>query len=549
MSLPDAIKVARRLWWILLVGPIAGVLAALIICETITPKYQATATILIEQRESSGSQTYQDLLAAQQRTSTYSHLITAGPVLDEAARRLNMPGGSAALKRKISVDPVTDTQLVAVSASDLSAERAATIANMISVVFIEQNNQEITSSSGNGLQEIQQRLDEIKQQIDDNSDQIATLQSTPNPNASDLSRIAALQEQLSQSQSAYGSLLETQQRKVLAQTQIGATARVVDPATAPSSPIKPRLGLDVMLGGLLGLLVATTATLLIGYFDSSIRTSADLRRVTGTGPLASIPFAPSLDLQALPRQSQSAILESVRALRTNLLYAMRGRDIKVIVVTSSRASEGKSTVAANLAVALAQSEQRVVLVDADLRRSGLRHMLAKSDGSGGLAELLQDVEIVVTSVRQETQVPGLRLLANGMSPEGQADELESPRMADIVTAVKEDADVVLIDTPPLSTSDPVILAGIADAVLLVLGAGGSRADDLTSALEQIGLTGKPIVGIVLNRVEAGDSHNVYQERSEPDLEGNTGPLPARATLSTFTSRAMRLLRSRPWRSA
>ncbi len=516
MTLSDALKLARRWWWILVIGPVVGALAAYFVSEAMTPIYRATATLLIQQSQTPGTQNYQDLLAAQQQTSTYSHLLVTSPVLDETAKQLGITGGSDAIKKKISVSAVSNTQLITVSVVDPIPARAATIANTIVSVFIEQTKQQQSTITGSSLQEIQQNLNQAKKQIDDTAAQIAQLQATPNSGAVNQAQISGLQQQLSQFQSTYGSLLEAQQNMAIAQAQIGVQTSVAEPAKAPKSPVKPRVVLNTALGGMLSLLVAIGMVAMIGYLDNTIKTSEDLRETIGGGALGSIPVTSNLGPSTILQHPRSAASEGFRALRTNLQFAMADKNIKVIGVTSIRPAEGKSTVSASLALVLAQGGQRVLLIDADLRKPRQHHQFASVNNRVGLTNLLRGTHSNPAEVIQQTEIPNLRVLTSGPLPANPADTLYAPRMRQVLNDLKQEADVILLDTPPLGVSDPIIVAGLVDGMLLVVGSGRSRKNELAAALERIGLSGAPVVGVILNRVDMEGEGYYYYYRSDKE---------------------------------
>ena len=431
MTLSDALKVARRWWWILVLGPIVGALVAYLISQALTPIYEATTIILVQQSATPGTQNYQDLLAAQQQASTYSRLVSSGPVLDEAANQIGIVGGGDSIKKHLSVSLIQGTQLLSVSVSDPIPSRAAEIANTVAAVFIDQNEQQLSNVTGSGLQEIQQNLDQAKNQIDETTAQIAQLEATPVTGTVEQTRITSLKQQLSEFQATYGTLLEAQQRMSIAQTQVGAQTRVVDPAKPPKSPIRPRVTLNVALGGMLSLLLATGIVGLVGYYDNTIKTSEDLRRLIGAGALGSIPTTANFGTKTILMHPRSAASEGFRALRTNLQFAMANHHIKVITITSIRPGDGKSTTAASLALVLAQAGQRVVLVDADLRKPRQHRLFSGLNNTSGLTNLLRGSKIDQVDILQQTEIASLRVLTSGPLPANPSDSLDSPRMREV----------------------------------------------------------------------------------------------------------------------
>lgn len=189
--------------------------------------------------------------------------------------------------------------------------------------------------------------------------------------------------------------------------------------------------------------------------------------------------------------------EAYRTLRTNILFSSLDRPLRTLLVTSTAPNEGKSTTLANLAVTMAQAEQRVLLVDCDLRRPSL-HTLFGLPNEHGLtsAILAQNDELPPT---QATVVPGLRILTSGPLPPRPADLLGSRRMAAMIERMSASADIVLFDTPPVvAVTDAAALAPRVDGVLLVLHAGHTRRDRAREARQLLEKVKANIVGVVLN---------------------------------------------------
>ncbi len=207
------------------------------------------------------------------------------------------------------------------------------------------------------------------------------------------------------------------------------------------------------------------------------------------------------------RDPSSAAAEAYRTLRTNIQFSSIDRPLKTLLVTSTAPDEGKSITLANLAVTMAQSEQRVLLVDCDLRRPSLHSIFGLANDHGLTSALLEqgqgELPILATSV------PGLSLLASGPLPPRPADLLGSRRMATLMDRLRASADIVLIDTSPVvAVTDAAVLAPQVDGVLLVLQAGYTRRDRAREARQILEKVKAHIIGVVLNnaRLEGGYSY-------------------------------------------
>jgi non-specific protein-tyrosine kinase len=199
---------------------------------------------------------------------------------------------------------------------------------------------------------------------------------------------------------------------------------------------------------------------------------------------------------------RSPAAEAYRSLAANLHFAYADRPLQTIGVTSPAASEGKSTTVANLAVALAEGGQRVIVIDADLRRPGL-HTLFGVDRQVGLATLLMGPEAQLPL--QDTVAAGVRLLPSGPSPANPLEALASLKFEHILSQARAQADIVLVDTAPAGAlADAAVLAPRLDGMLLVISAGHTKRDLARRAREQLERVNANILGVVLTDVRGDD---------------------------------------------
>ena len=227
--------------------------------------------------------------------------------------------------------------------------------------------------------------------------------------------------------------------------------------------------------------------------------------------------APS-DLLVTIYSPRSPISEAYRTLRTNLQFVSLDKPLQSLLVTSAGPEEGKSTVLANLAVAIAQTEKRVILVDCDLRRPSL-HKLFGLGHREGLTTMMVDDNAMNAPPLQETVVPGLLLLASGTLPPSPSDLLGSQRMDRVLAVLKEQADMVLLDAPPvLAVSDAAILATKADGVLLVVSAGQTRRESVQMAKTKLEKVNANLVGAVLTNVSLDTTLQCYYYTQDEEEE-------------------------------
>ncbi|MEN6478660.1 MAG: CpsD/CapB family tyrosine-protein kinase [Anaerolineales bacterium] len=195
--------------------------------------------------------------------------------------------------------------------------------------------------------------------------------------------------------------------------------------------------------------------------------------------------------------------EAYRNLRINLQFASLDYALQTLVVSSVGPDEGKTTTLANLAVTMAQAEQRVILVDCDLRQPRV-HLFFGLKNDRGVTDAILDEQSFGQPLIQDTAVENLRVLASGPLPPRPPDLLGSRRMGALVESLKQQADIVLFDAPPImAVTDACMLATHVDGVLLVVRAGRTRRDDTALAIERLQKVHARIVGSVLHDVPPG----------------------------------------------
>ncbi len=224
------------------------------------------------------------------------------------------------------------------------------------------------------------------------------------------------------------------------------------------------------------------------------------------------------DLLVTVTSPRSPASEAYRTLRTNLQFISPDKPLHALMITSPGPEEGKSTMLANLAVAMAQGEKKVILVDCDLRRPSL-HKLFGLAHKRGLTTMMVDDKALADPPLQDTGVAGLRLLASGELPPSPSDLLGSQRMDRVLAMLRERADVVLLDAPPvLAASDAAILATKVDGVLLVVAAGQTKRDGVQAAKAKLEKVNARVLGAVLTNMPLDASLQRYYYAKEEDAQ-------------------------------
>lgn len=276
---------------------------------------------------------------------------------------------------------------------------------------------------------------------------------------------------------------------------------IIRPAQAPSAAATPNTRLNLLSGLVVGLIVGLGAAVLRSVMDNRIRGEVDLRLVTDAPLLGGIAFGSDAVAKPLLTQipTQSPRAESFRQLRTNMNFANVSGHAKSVVVTSSLPGEGKSTTAANLAIALSQAGQKVCLVDADLRRPSIDLYLGLERNAGLTTAIIGAADI--NDLLQPWGDDNLFVLTAGQLPPNPSELLGSDSMKELIERLEGAFDTVIIDAPPLlPVTDAAVLSQQVGGVVVVVGSQRVRRPELERSLNALNLVGADVLGIVLNRI-------------------------------------------------
>ncbi|WP_127573410.1 polysaccharide biosynthesis tyrosine autokinase [Georgenia faecalis] len=306
-------------------------------------------------------------------------------------------------------------------------------------------------------------------------------------------------------------------------------ATTLAPATPPTEPASPDVARNLTLGVVLGLLLGLGVAALREALDTKVRSEADLASVSNAAVIGSIRFddATSADPVVMHDDPHGPRAEAYRRLRTNLQFLDLADRPSSVVVTSSLPEEGKSTTAANLAVALADAGSRVVLVDADLRRPSVADYVG-IEGRVGLTTVLigrAEIEDVVQPWKNST----LDILPAGQVPPNPSELLGSRAMANVLKQLTDRYDVVIIDSPPLlPVTDAAVLSNQVGGMLVVVGADRVHKGQVRDALESLAAVDAHVLGLVMNKVSKQDNDRYgYSYESYRPREGTGGGSKAR----------------------
>ena len=526
MELQEILRVVWKRLWLIVLGTLLVSVAVFVISKNMEPVYQAKVTMMVKQSSNASMADFTSMLTGGDNLGlTYSELLKARPLLEMVIANLNLDLSPDDLRDDmLGTNLIGGTELLELTVDDTNPQRANDIANEIALTFIALHNTEQQLQHIVALeQNVVTQMANLKELIESNQsivDQSRTSSSLMTEEESSL-----VQTNLSSQQLAYTGLLGTYLNIRLTQTQL-LDVVVVEPAITPTEPIRPTVFLYTFLGAFVGLALSSGLAFLLEYLNRSFETSDDVRQVLPLPTLGTIPRLrgkernSKLITSTLPR---APVSEAYRALRTNIRFASVDEPVKTLLVTSAEPEAGKTTVTANLGTVCAQAGLRVVLIDADLRLPKL-HQLFGLNNHNGLTDLLvgdiQDVEECMV----KTETDNLRLITSGPIPPNPSELLGSKRMEAVLAQVRENAELIILDTPPtLVVTDAAVLAPKMEGMVLLIEAKRTSHEAARQAFEVHQRVGATILGAVLTKVKIGRRDSSYYYYA-PEARATRQPL-------------------------
>jgi succinoglycan biosynthesis transport protein ExoP len=483
-------------WWLLLAAQLVAAAASFVATRGQPPIYQTSTTLMVGSALDNPNPTGAELGLAQQLVQTYAETARSSPLRKAAMTALGLSRLPSYVVRVLP-----NTLMLEISVTDTDPQRAQAVANELAHQLIlrspattDQEQQQRQAFVNQQLDELEASITETRAEIDRYRKELEKMTSARQI-ADTQAQIAALESKLRTLQANYAAML--------ANTRRGAinVLSIVEPAALPVRPVGPNRVTPIALAAAIGLALAVGGAYLLEYLDDTVKRPEDAQRALGVNILGAIPpqeKAAASNVMGVSSHSEAA--EAYRVLRTNLAFAVADRPVHRLLITSPAPSEGKSLIAANLGAALAQIGRTVILVDADLRRPQ-QHRLFSLGNSVGLTGALSSDNPDLDKVLQKTHVPGLFVLTSGPPVLNPGNWLESARMHKLLEGLSQRADIVVVDTPPVTVlADALVLAPQCDGVLLVLESARTRRQVAQKALEALAQVNGRVIGAILNRV-------------------------------------------------
>ena len=463
------------------------------------PVYESTAQMFVAQppREELSDLGY---LSGYQLIQTYIQLIKTDQVLTEVGFRLDY----FISRENITVQQIRDTQIITVKVEDSDPYKASEFANTLVQVFAEQQYLSQTSRYVESKLNLESNLKEQAQIIDNNSDLLESLPKT-DANQAERDRLETL---LAQARETYTKLLQSYENIRISEAQSISHIELAEPAKADLDPVRPRILTNTLLGAVVGLMIAGGIVFLIEYLDDTVSAPeevVDILNLSSLGFIAEMQHSGKngrgeIYVSSNPR---SPIAEAFRSLRTNIAFASSDSPFKTILITSPGPMEGKSTIAANLAHVMVQGGKRVAVVDCDLRRPRV-HQLFDLNNRVGLSELFRGTAEFLSVIQEKNE--DLLVVTSGKLPPNPAELLDSEALDRFLDSISSVVDVVIVDSPPVIVTDPIVVSSKVDGVLLIVRPGQTKLNSLKVAIDQIEHAGARVIGLVFNRISR---HNAY----------------------------------------
>ncbi len=407
---------------------------------------------------------------------------------------------------------------------------------------ISQELQNLVKRAQIDLQLAQQTEDQIRQEFEQQQKEVSKLNEKT-------VQLALLSQEANSSRKLYEDLYTRLQEADVSAGVKATNITMVDPARPEAVPVSPRWTRNLELGVLLGALLGIGLAYLVENIKRTVVSQTDVEELTGASVLAIIPLfrssshnsrrpaeksggAASNGVTTDPRllilkHPGSAEAEAIRSLRTSLMLSRPNGGPRVLLITSCIPGEGKSTVTANLAMSFAQHNKKVIIVEADMRRPSMLHVLDVPNNAG-LSSVLAGVSTFEDTVIRSVQVKGLDVLPAGPPPPLPSELLGSRAFDELLDMLRTNYDMVIIDSPPaLMLTDAVVIAPKSDGVIWVVRAGVVTRSLLVRAMQVIQRTRMPVIGFLLNGItrsldpygysyEYGYGYNAYESyyRSE-----------------------------------
>lgn len=529
-ELRDLLAIVRRH-----VVPIAVILAVVLGAMAVlsyrkTPVYEASVSILVDFDALTSASSPGSASEAARTLQNEIELLQGEDVVTAAAEAAGEP---------ISVSATTGdgSDVIVLSARSTDPEEAAETVNTYAAAYIDVRQGRVLAELERRQTELEEQITEIQTEIDEATATIDGLYAQRGAVPADDPQFPQLSQQITTAENARNTATVAQDQLqaeaseielAIDQTRERGGLELLDEAGVPGTPVSPDHRKDLLVGLAAALVLAAAYVFVREQLDDTVRTKEELERLSALAVVGVIPRIDGwrhadqshLETRVAPRSSAS---EAYRTLLTSLEFIQLDRKIRVLQVTSASPGEGKTTTAANLAVAYADAGRRTLIVCCDLRRPRL-HRFFDCPPDPGFTSVLLGQSDLEEAILPAPGTPGLQVLPAGPMPANPAELLRGTRASDLVRQLRSDHDVVILDSPPvLPVADALLLSRQADATLVVATAQQTTRRHLRRALEGLRQVDASLVGAVLNAVPPSEDYGYDVSYYGYDDRRNGGP--------------------------
>lgn len=444
--------------------------------------------------------------------NTYTYIANSGPMLNELMLRFDLEAPPV-----VSVEAIANTELMVVQVEADTPTLARDLTNALAAQLVIKSEELSIKNADIALRSLEEKLNEIESSVIDARKVYESLQSKAGQAGDDKTVANRLEELLKNSDqfmdlklSTYNTLLEqSEQLRILEIVQANSLS-VVDPAGIPDKPLRPNKLFNLLLALVLGIVGGLGLAFLFENFDNRLHSIPDIEAAIQLPILGRISAIAKFKWPRVLYQRYSDQEEAFARTCTNILAQIRKQKIpQSLLVTSAEKGEGKSTIAANLAVALAQTGRQVILVDANFRHPAI-HEIFGLPNQFGVVDILRH-QIPLEKAIHATSLPTLKIITSGMLIQHPATLLTSEHLTEFVEDLKDQADVILVDTPAfLAVTDTMLLTAMADAILLVVGRTVAHENAVKVVKQELGNALAPILGLIINRAGETDHYRSFE---------------------------------------
>jgi len=525
-------KIIQKSLWLVIIIMIVGAAGAVFATLNEKPVYESTASLLLNPSAGGNFVPRDAQLGGQTLADSYTELMRSQAFGDLVVKELPFSMHASSVAKAISTKLALNTYFFKITADMNSPEKSQQLLSAVIKVFLSSNNgaqDNATSTASDPVKNdmrtrLQTKLKDLETQIKSYQDEITALQGQPATAARD-DRLLVLR----------GQLITLQQDEGTTMAEIASIPSSSGPIQVATVVDQPQLWKQLSSGMTMNLGMALAVSLVLGmglafvrdYLDYSVHSPEELEDVLGLHAVATIGM---LGKQKRGRRKRKATeyaghqlvtldnpnspeSENFRVLRTNIQFSSLERSIRSLEVTSASQNEGKSFIASNLAVVMAQAGKRVILIDADLRRPRLHELFGLSNTVGFTDLVLAGSNGVAGAIQMVPGVNNLAVITSGSLPPNPSELLDSRQAAKVIEQLGQQTDILIFDSPPAgAVTDPIVLATRVDAVILVIGAVQTRRDAIARTLQSLQNVGVVALLPVLNRVATKGMQGFYGYR-------------------------------------